>query len=64
MLGVVKLTNLVDIDLYKYSGYGIGFDRKGLFSIDDEIGGNVIIFGVHMSLSSYEDNKKRYFNFW
>ena len=27
----VKLTKHVDDHLYKYSGYGIGFDRKGLF---------------------------------
>ena len=29
--GAVKLTKHVDIDLYKYSGYGIGFDRKEFF---------------------------------
>ena len=27
--GAVKLTKHVDVDLYKYLGYGIGFDRKG-----------------------------------
>ena len=27
LFGAVKLTKHVDIDLYKYSGYGIGFDR-------------------------------------
>ena len=27
--GAVSLTENVDIDQYKYSGYGIGFDRKG-----------------------------------
>ena len=31
IFGSVKLTEHVDIDQYKYSGYGIGFDRKGLF---------------------------------
>ena len=30
------------------SGYGIGFDRKGSYSIGNEIGRNVIIFGVDM----------------
>ena len=25
----VKLTKHVDVDLYKYSGYSIGFDREG-----------------------------------
>ena len=48
-----------DIDLYKYSGYGIGFDRKGCYSIGNEIGRNVIIFGVDMSSSSHIDYKKK-----
>ena len=48
----------VDDDLYKYSWYGIGFDRKGFFSIGDEAGKNVI-FGVDMSSSSHIDNKKK-----
>ena len=26
----VKLTKHLDIDQYKYSGYSIGFDRKGI----------------------------------
>ena len=26
--GAVNLTRHVDVDQYKYSGYGIGFDRK------------------------------------
>ena len=43
--------------MYKYSGYGIGFDRKGYFSIGNEVGRNVIIFGVDKSLSSHIDNK-------
>ena len=57
LFGAVKLTKHVDIDLYKNSGYGIGFDRKGFFSIGAEIGRNVIIFRVDMSLSSYEKKK-------
>ena len=44
--------------IYKYSRYRIGFDRKGLFSIGDEIGKNVIIFGVDMRSSPHIDNKK------
>ena len=28
LFGAVKLTKHVDVDQYKYSGYGIGFDRK------------------------------------
>ena len=55
----VKLTKYVDIDLYKYSGYGIGFDRKGSYSIGNDIGRNIITFGVDMSSSSHIDNKKK-----
>ena len=29
LFGAVDLTKNADIDKYKYSGYGIGFDRKG-----------------------------------
>ena len=59
MFGTVKLTKHVDIDLCKYSGYSIGFDRKGFFSIGDEVGRNVISSGVDMSLSSHIDNKNK-----
>ena len=59
MFGAVKLTKHVDIYQDKYSGYGIGFDRKGFFSIGDEVGRNVIIFGVDMISSSHIDNKKK-----
>ena len=61
MFGAVKLTKHVDIDQYKYSGYGIGFDRKGFFSIGNEVGRNVIIFGVDMSWSTKIDNRKKTF---
>ena len=60
LFGAVKLTKHVDVDLYKYSGYGIGFDRKGSYSIGNEIGRNVIIFGVDMISSPHIDNKKKY----
>ena len=64
MFDAVKLTKHVDVDQYKYSWYGIGFDRKGFYSIGDEIGRNVIIFEVDMSSSSFIDNKKEDFNSW
>ena len=38
LFGAVKLTKHVDVDLYKYSGHGIGFDRKGFSSICDDVG--------------------------
>ena len=31
LFGTVILTKHVDIDRYKYSGYGIGFDKSGVF---------------------------------
>ena len=31
LFGSVKLTINTDFDKYGYSGYGIGFDRKGFF---------------------------------
>ena len=55
----VKLTKNVEADLYKYSGYGIGVDRKGSYSIGNEVGKNVIIFGVDMSSSVHVDNNKK-----
>ena len=30
LFGEVKLTKHIDVDQYKYSGYGIGFDKKGI----------------------------------
>ena len=53
-----KLTENADIGKYGYSGNGIGFDRETSFSIGNETGKNVIIFGVDMSSSSKIDNRK------
>ena len=57
MCGAVKLTKRVDVNLYKHSGYGIAFDRKGSYSIGDEVERIVIIFAVDMSSSSHVDNQ-------
>ena len=32
LFGAVTLTKNADIEKYKYSGYGIGFDRRSSFS--------------------------------
>ena len=56
LLGAVRLTKNSDIDKYKYSGYSIGFDRKGFYSIVDVVGRNKIIFEIDMSLSTHIDN--------
>ena len=49
LFGAVRLTKNADIDKCGYSGYGIGFDRKSIFSFrSGRFGQNVIIFGVDM----------------
>ena len=59
LFGAVTLTKNADIDKYGYSGYGIGFDRRGIFSFPGGgFGQNVSIFGVDMSFSTHIDNKK------
>ena len=57
--GSVKLTKNADFNKYGYSGYSIGFDRKGSYSVGNEIGRNVIIFGVDMSSSTKIDKRKK-----
>ena len=57
LFGAVSLTKSADIDKYKYSGYRIGFDRKDFFSIGNEVGRNVITFGIDMSSYPHIDNK-------
>ena len=49
-----------DIDKYGYSGYGIGFDRKTVFSYPSGgFGQNELIFQVDMASSAHIDNKKK-----
>ena len=58
--GAVSLTKHADIDQYKYSGYGIGFDRKGEFSFGSNgFGRNVIILGADVSSSVHAYNKTK-----
>ena len=46
----------------KYSGYGIGFNKRGTFLFSTGgFGYNVIIFGIDMSSSVHFDNKKKLF---
>ena len=55
LFGAVKLTKHIDVDLYKYSGYGIGFFSHP--SGGD--GKSVIIFGVAMSSTTKIDSRKK-----
>ena len=60
LFGAVTLTKNADIEKYKCSGYGIGFDRRSSFSFPgDGFGQNVLIFEVDMSSSPHIDNKKK-----
>ena len=59
LFGAVSLTKNADIDQYKYSGYGIGFDRKGEFSFGSRgFRRNCIILGADLSSSSHANNRK------
>ena len=58
LFGAVSLTKNADIDKYKYSGYGIGFDSGELYLLrNGTFGRNAIIFGVDMNSSVHVDNK-------
>ena len=60
LFGAISLTKYADVDKYKYSGYGIGFDRRSGFSFSNGgCGQNVLTFGVDMSSSVHIDNKKK-----
>ena len=58
MFGAVKLTKNSNVDNYKYTGYGIGFDSKETFLFpDNSFGQNVVILGADMSSSVHANNK-------
>ena len=60
LFGAVTLTKNADIEKYKYSGYGIGFDRRSSFSFTGgEFGQNRLIVGADMSTSIHIDNKRK-----
>ena len=64
LFGAVTLTKNSDIDKYEYSGYGIGFDGRGIFLFPG--GGydqNVLIFGADLSSSPHFDNKKKTYSY-
>ena len=57
LFGAVTLTKNAGFDKYGYSGYRIGFDRRGSFSFPSGgFGEIVLIFGVDMSFSAHIDN--------
>ena len=46
--GAVTLTKNADIEKYKYSGYGIGFDRRSIFSFTGDGFGQNVLFLVQI----------------
>ena len=60
LFGAVTLTKNADTEKYKYSGYGIGFDRRSSFSFPNSgFGQNALICGADMSSFIHIDNKKK-----
>ena len=59
LFGAVKFVKIAYVDKFKYSVYGIGFDRHGTFSIGNGFGKNVITFGANMSSFVHVDNNKK-----
>ena len=58
LFGAIEITKNSDIDKYKYSGYGNGFDPKGIFQHPaGSFGNNAIIFGADMSSSTHSNNR-------
>ena len=62
LFGAITLRKNADIDKYRYSGYGIGFDRRSFSFPGGGFGQNVIIFGADMNSSPHIDNKGRHIN--
>ena len=61
--GAVKLVKNSNIEKYKYSGYGIEFDRRATSSVANGFGKYVIIFAVYMSSFVHVENTKNIFQF-
>ena len=60
LFGADTLTKNADIEKYKYSGYGIGFDRRSSFSFTGGgYGQNVLTFGADVSSSVHTNNKRK-----
>ena len=61
LFGALNFTKYANPNKYFYSGYGIGFDVCGTFSLVDgsESRKNVVIFGVDISSFLYADNGKK-----
>ena len=61
MFGATNIVKTNDKEKYVYSGYGLEFDSKGLWSFNHDFARKVVIFRVDDSLSSHSDNLKNDF---
>ena len=61
LFGAVELGANADPGNHKHSGYDVGFDSSGGFTLGSGFDKNLIIFGVDMSSSVHDDNKKKIF---
>ena len=60
LFGSVKLTKNSDLDKYKYTGCGIGFDSRSEFLFTDgSYEKNVVIFGADMNSSVHVYSKEK-----
>ena len=60
LFGAVSLTKNADINKYKHSGCGIGFDKHGFYPHPSGgTGRNLTIFRIDMSSSTKIDNRKK-----
>ena len=58
LFGSAKLTMNADLDRYKYSGYGVGFDLHTEFSLPEgSMERNFIIYGADLCSSVQIDNR-------
>ena len=51
-LGAVKLSKNTDLNIYSYSGYGIGFSSRYVFSVQNWAK-SVVTFGIYNTFSVY-----------
>ena len=59
--GVTNIVKNSDQEKYVYSRYRITFESVGAWSFGNDFAGNVVIFGVDNSPSSYADNRQNNF---
>ena len=61
VFGATNITKNSEKEKYAYSGYGVTFDRAGLWSFDHDFARNVITFGVDKSSWSHSESFKNNF---